>query len=259
MLPFATAYVEWVAATLLPAVFGVLVAFLLRRWLHPRYVASAGVGVFLWFFVDTMQGSSDLYVGSGFVVGYADQILAVALFLGGLLLFFALGGALRVRSEGGLVAAALAAFALGIHGFGEGSAFGHVASVTQSTDVLQAFGGATAGLSYAFHKALEPLIVGAIYLAGSGGSVPLSRGLRDSVTLGAVFAIPSAVGAATGYFFAYAATYGFALGAGASVLVGVMLFAAAKPLSDDSGSLARSGLAVTVGFILIYLAAYLHS
>ncbi len=239
---------------------GLVAAVFTSRFVNPKYIAAASVGIFAWFFVDTVQGSADLYVSSGLQGGAGDQWLALVLFLGGLILFCAAGGALGASQGGvGLAIPGLVAIALGVHGFGEGSAFSHLASVTPGSDILQAYGGGADGLAYVLHKILEPVMIGGVYCTQAVARPSALKGVKDSVVLGVLFLLPSALGAALGYFLSYATTYGFALGAGSAIFALLLLFARGVPDFRNGSSMTRTGLAVGVGFTLIYLAALLHS
>jgi hypothetical protein len=263
LLPFAESFLAWTAATALPALVGLALIRLVSEAISPRYTAAFGLGIFFWFFVDTIQGSSNLLVNEGFKGGI-DQFAAVLLFMIGALLLLSADG--RLFSSGptalGFVVPFLAAFAVGIHGFGEGSAFGSTASQTSSTSLLDAFGGVSAGAAYALHKMLEPMMVGALYSAYARESQrSVGQSVRDLLLLGLAFVLPSLVGAATGYFLSYDATYLFALGAGTSVYAALRL---AKQIFGGQASSGRIesfkvALAVFIGFILIYFAALLHS
>jgi len=244
---------------------GVSLIFIVGRRTSPRLVAAFALGIFFWFFVDTIEGSSDLDVGAGFAGGI-DQVVMVVLFVAGILVFFALdkgffseeGGAPTV----GLTVPLLAALAIGFHGFGEGTAFGSTAALTSSSSIMDAFGGVAAGAAYALHKMFEPMMAGALYVTWVGDS----RGgaatrAKDILLLTSLFVLPSILGAATGYFISYDATYFFALGTGTAIYTAFRLAkqvfrTPGRPRSAESLKVA---VAVMIGFILIYLAALLHS
>jgi hypothetical protein len=265
VLPFGESFAAWAAATVIPAFVGLLVVTLAGRRLGPRIVAGFAFGVFLWFFVDTIEGSADLDLSSG-LGGGASQLAMVVLFIAGLLLFFAADRDLLsladLDARRGLFFSVLAAVAVGIHGFGEGTAFGATAYSTPATSLLGAFGGTSGGAAYALHKMLEPMMVGALYVAYADvGERRASASLPGILLLTLAFAVPSLLGALTGYFISYDATYFFALGAGTSIYVAFRLvrqvFVSGRA-GEGGGSLGVS-VAVALGFILIYLAALLHS
>jgi zinc transporter ZupT len=184
----------------------------------------------------------------------------------GLLFFFSAGGSLFSQESGAgkysLAIPMLVAIAVGIHGFGEGTAFGGTAFSTPSTSLLDAFGGLTAGVAYALHKAFEPMIIGACYVVYSKDHAKKVTGyLVDVVVLTVLFVVPSLIGATTGYYVSYDATYFFALGTGTSIYAAFRL---AKPLfanmdGSASGEQIKIALLMVFGFLCIYLAALLHS
>ncbi len=262
MLPFLESLGTWTIATFFPALAGLSLMILIGGLTSVKYCAAFAFGIFLWFFVDTLQGSSDLLVNSG-LSGGVNQAAIVILFVVGALLFFWADGRLLSPTDvpAGLIVPLVVAFAFGIHGLGEGSAFGSTAAQTSSSSLLGAFGGVTAGVAYALHKLLEPMMVGAVYLAGfAKGQRGRDRSVEDVILLALVFALPSLAGAAAGYFVSYDATYLFALGAGTSIYgaftLSRVVFAGAPQGRRDPLKIA---LATLFGFMLIYLAALVHA
>ncbi len=262
MLPFLESFGTWTLATLLPALAGLSLMILIGGLTSVRYCAAFAFGIFLWFFVDTLQGSSDLLANSGFSGG-VNQVAIVILFAAGALLFFWADGRFSSPTDmpAALVVPLLVALALGIHGLGEGSAFGSTAAQTSSSSLLGAFGGVTAGIAYALHKLLEPMMVGAVYLTGfANGQRGRGRSIEDVILLALVFTLPSLAGAAAGYFVSYDATYLFALGAGTSIYGAFRLSRAVFAGVPQGGrEPLKIALATLFGFILIYLAALLHA
>jgi zinc transporter ZupT len=265
MISFALGLLGWLAGTAVPAFFGLLLITGVGRRVKGKYLAAFSLGIFAWFFVDTIGGSANLDVSAGFGGG-VDQAALVALFVVGVLLFFSLSGDL-FSPDSGMVKVSLAipmlvAIAVGIHGFGEGTAFGSTASLTPSTSLLDAFGGLTAGIAYALHKALEPMMVGACYVACSTDRAKTAaRYLADIILLTILFVVPSIIGATTGYFVVYDATYFFALGTGTSIYAALRL---ARPLfvnseAPVSGESIKIALSLVLGFLCIYIAALFHS
>lgn len=264
MLAFTFSFLAWIGATAGPAFAGVLMIMLVGKFINSKYLAAFGLGIFLWFFVDTIQGSGDLEVNAGFTGG-AAQVAMVALFAAGVLVFFFFDrGAVpqELNLENGLTISLLVAIALGIHGIGEGAAFGATAVTTPSTSLLDAFGGLTSGVAYSLHKALEPMMIGACYLVYSKGHAKGALGLvANAALLSVIFVVPSLIGAATGYLAPYPVSFLFALGTGTSVYVLVKL---ATPLravagAQDSFETIKVALSLITGFILIYMAALLHA
>ncbi|MBO0887544.1 hypothetical protein J2P12_00430, partial [Candidatus Bathyarchaeota archaeon] len=89
MIGFGESYLVWIASTLIPAFIGLLMIVWLRRKIPVTYIVAFAFGIFLWFFVDTISGSSFLDVNSGFS-GDLAQIGVVSLFLIGVIVFFAI-------------------------------------------------------------------------------------------------------------------------------------------------------------------------
>ena len=267
MLSFGESFGAWVLATAIPAFVGITIVTYVGKVVRPRYVAAFALGIFFWFFVDTIEGSSDLLVNFGFTGGI-DQVAIVALFAIGVLSLFYIdstlrgGGLFSGQALGGAwpIVPILAALAVGIHGLGEGTAFGSTAALTSSTDLLDAFGGTSAGVAYALHKMLEPMMVAALYVAYSQTEGASKKQLRDIVILTLLFVLPSIVGAVTGYFINYDATYFFGLGTGTSIYAAFRL--ASQTFGEKSPERVESlkvALALVAGFILIYFAALFHS
>ena len=265
MIDFGIGFLGWLAGTAIPALFGLLLITGVGRRVKAKYLAAFALGIFMWFFVDTISGSADLDVSAGFAGGI-DQVAMVALFVLGALFFSSVGGnPFSPDSATGKVTLTipiLVAMAVGVHGLGEGTAFGSTASSTTSTSLLDAFGGLAAGMAYFLHKALEPMMIGVCYVSYSRDRATKAMGyLGDVVLLTLLFVTPSLVGAATGYYISYDASYFFALGTGTSTYAALRL---ARPLfvnteaSSSSGSI-KVALSLVFGFLCIYFAALFHS
>src|SRR6266581_8771928 len=172
MLGFTESFLQWAASTLIPAFVGLLLIVLVGTKLQAKYVAAFAFGILLWFFVDTITGAASLDVNSGFSGG-AGQLARVGLFVIGLLFFFSIDRNRNIFSpqlaigKYGLAIPVLVAAALGVHGLGEGAAFGGTAALTANTSLLDTFGGISGGVAYVLHKALEPMIIGTCYCAYS--------------------------------------------------------------------------------------------
>ncbi len=85
--------------------------------------------------------------------------------------------------------------------------------------------------------------------------------LRDLLLLSFMFAIPSLLGAASGYYLAYNTSYFYALGTGTSIYAAVRL---AGPLFDStqppsSMESIKLALLIAAGLLVIYFAALFHS
>ena len=267
MIGFAESFLVWVASTFIPGFLGLFVITWAGRRLGPTYIAAFALGIFLWFFVDTISGSAVLDVNNGFNGGFA-QFGVVILFLAGVLFFFTIDrnrGIFAPESaigKYGLIIPMLAAIAVGIHGLGEGAAYGATAHSTSSTSLIDAFGGFTAGVAYVLHKGLEPMMIGACYVGYyEGKGVKVASSLRNLLLLSILFVLPSLLGAATGYFYPWDATYAFALGTGTSIYA---FFRLSAPLFlTGKGVPSRQTLKIAIawilGFIAIYFAALFHS
>lgn len=267
MIDFADSFLPWTAVTLIPALVGLVLIVLAGDFLKAKYLVAFTIGIFLWFFVDTIGGSASLDVNSGFNGG-GGQVSLFGLFAMGLLFFFAIDRNRNILSpqlavgKYGLIIPMLVAAAVGIHGLGEGASFGGTASTISSTSLTDAFGGISAGVAYILHKALEPMIVGACYCAYAKdqGKNAVGR-IRDILLLAVIFAIPSLLGAATGYYLTYDSSFFFALGTGTSVYA---LLRLAGPLFDNtqpanSKESIRIAVLIILGLLTIYFAALFHS
>jgi hypothetical protein len=267
MLGFAESFLPWAASTLIPAFVGLLLIVLAGTKLQVRYLAAFAFGILFWFFVDTVTGAASLDVNSGFSGG-VGQAAIVLLFGVGIIFFFSVDRKRNIFSpelaigKYGLAIPVLVALALGIHGLGEGAAFGGTAALTSSRSLLEAFGGIYGGVSYVLHKALEPMIIGACYCAYSIQHAKTTTGrLRDLVILSTIFSVPSLLGAATGYYLTYDSSYFYALGTGTAIYAAVRLvgplFNNAKVIgSKESITMA---VLITLGLLTIYFAALFHS
>src|SRR5947208_11130025 len=87
MIEFAVGFFAWLASTWIPAFVGLLVIVWASQIVKSRYLTAFALGIFLWFFVDTIQGSALLDVNAGFTGG-AAQVDAAGLFIIGVLSVF---------------------------------------------------------------------------------------------------------------------------------------------------------------------------
>jgi len=268
MLGFAETFGAILGSFLLPAFIGLLIMSGAARVLKPIYLAAFAIGLYLWFFSDTIGDASLLGVSEGFTGGIWHVMLWVCFAIGLLLLVsldkstFAEG---RSGESFGFAIPVLVAIAVGVHGFGEGAAIGATAATTPSASLLDAFGGLSAAASFILHKGLEPLMVGAAYWIYAGDHARDTNGrLNDILVLTLAFTLPGIIGGASAYFIVQAYpsadfTYVFALGLGASLYAAFRL---ARPLFLASGASSESikiALLVLLGFTCLYLAAMLHS
>lgn len=269
MIGFAETFGATVASFVLPAFVGLVVISVAARYLEARYLAAFAVGLYLWFFSDTISDASYLSVDSGYSGGIW-HVLIWLVFGVGLVAMFALDGGLFSSGPEslklGFAIPLLVAVAVGIHGFGEGAAIGSTAEGAPGGDLVAAFGGVTAGAAFVLHKALEPMMVGAAYwIYAKDRAINTTAILRDISILVATFTIPGIIGSSVAYFLVQIYptadfTYVFALGLGTSIYALVRLarpmFTQAVSFSHDS---LRMALLMLLGFTCLYLAALLHS
>jgi hypothetical protein len=264
VLPFGESFLAIVAALVIPTLVGLFVIAGVAKSVSQRYLAAFTLGIYFWFFSDTIGDSSYLDVNSGFSGGVV-QLALVILFAVGLILVFSLDRTIFKPGPAtiglGFGVPLLVAFAVGFHGFGEGAAFSATAAATPSTSLLDAFGGLSAAIAFILHKALEPMMIGAAYWTYARDHAKNASGvIRDMLVLTAVFTIPGIVGGATDYFLNYETTYFFAFGLGTSIYAAVRL---AKPLfwepNISNSESVKIALLVLFGFLCIYFAALFHS
>ena len=89
MLPFGITDTEFAVVTFMSAFVGISLVIWISRAVKVRYLAAFALGVYLWFFTDTLSGANYLDVNGGFV--YSPYVVSlVALFIAGLAVFFVL-------------------------------------------------------------------------------------------------------------------------------------------------------------------------
>ncbi len=286
MLSYALTVGGIAAATLIPD----YLALYLIPSLHEvplKYLGALGIGLTFWFFFDIMGDASQLDSNesiypfnqfNGLSGGYSHYYVIVAFILGlvALAIFDHLAVPKPFRSSENtsnsgkgyphskylvFVPIAVAAV-MGIHGLGEGWAFGSLAHGSGTANIVDMFGGPGALISYPIHKFLEAAIVACvytIYVKRSGNTaawhVPV---------LGLLFGLTSVIGAANGYYITTDGTvYFFAFGVTAALYAAIRL---AGPLvyGQTSESIVptyfgpKTFLWLAVGFFLLYFAALLH-
>ena len=264
LLPFLPSFVAIVAALVFPTIAGLLVVSAAARFAKAKYLAAFALGLYFWFFSDTIGDAAYLDVNSGFGGG-VEQVALVLLFIAAIIIIFSLDRtAFRSDSAGaslGFGIPLLVALAVGFHGFGEGAAFIATAGATPASGLLDAFGGLSAASAFIIHKALEPMMVGVAYWIYAKEHAKSTTALaKDILLLALVFVTPGIIGAATDYSSLYDTTYFFAFGLGTSFYAAARL---ARPLFSESDGTPweslKVGLAVIVGFLCLYSAALLHS
>jgi hypothetical protein len=263
MIPFLEAFLGIIAALVVPTIVGLAIVAGVAQYVSARALAAFAIGIYFWFFSDTIGDSSYLGVNSSFGGG-AEHWALVILFLVGVLLVFAVDRDVFKPSTSVAGAAGLGfgipllvAFAVGMHGFGEGADFGASAATTLSTNLI----GLSAVVAFVLHKGLEPMMAGAAYWIYAKGHAKGTWGVvKDNLLLMIVFTVPGIIGGGTDYFLQYDDLYFFAFGLGTSIIAVVRL---AKPLFWDSGGdrydSLKMALLVLFGFMCIYFAALFHS
>jgi len=256
------------ATFLIPTFVGLVIISVAARYLGAKYLAAFAIGLYLWFFSDTIGDASLLGVSEGFTGGIWQVVLWVVFLIGVLVLFSADRGMFSESTDGtglGFVIPVLVALAVGIHGFGEGAGIGATAATTTSTNLIDAFGGVTAGAAFVLHKALEPMMVGAAYWIYAKNHAQTTSGrVMDIGVLTLAFTLPGILGGAVAYYLIQAFpgadfTYVFALGLGTSIYAAMRL---CRPLFQGPSSRMEStkiAVLILIGFACLYTAALLHS
>jgi zinc transporter ZupT len=268
MIGFAETFGAILGSFLLPAFIALLIISAAAHYMRPIYLVAFAIGLFFWFFSDTIGNASLLGVSEGFTGGVWHLALWTCFALGLLLVVSLDKSTFAEGSAGerlGFAIPVLVAIAVGLHGFGEGAAIGATAATTSSANLLDAFGGLSAAMAFILHKGLEPVMVGAAYWVYSKDHAREVKGrLKDLLVLTLAFALPGMIGGASAYYIVQVYpsadfTYVFALSLGASLYAAVRL---ARPLFRTSGSSGESikiALSIILGFTCLYLAALLHS
>ena len=264
MLPFGATVVEFGLVTFISALVGISLVIGASRFLKTRFLAAFALGVYLWYFTDTLGDANYLGVNEGFTFS-AELVALVVLFVVGLTVFFAMDRRMFTAGVsdgyGALVVGVVAALALGLHGLGEGADFGFTAAQTPFSSLFDAFGGLSASASWVLHKMMEPTIAAVCYVSiARVGNGKASARLTDALIIASVFVIPSVVGSVVGYYTTFDHTYIFALGLGTSVYAlaraGRALYSPSE--GADSWLSVKMALAAVLGFLLIFIAALLH-
>lgn len=160
-----------------------------------------------------------------------------------------------------LIPVAVAAI-MGIHGLGEGWDFASAASAVQTSNIVDAFGGIGAVISYPLHKLFEGTIVAAVYtvyIQRSG----VKKASWHLPLLGVLLGFTSFIGAAIGYTISFDTTYFYAFGVSAALYAIPRLSEAIDP-NFEIGENApwyfgwKVFLAIGIGFFLLYTAALFH-
>lgn len=228
---------------LLPILVGGYVALQLRASVKREWMASLATGMFLFLFVDLMNGASQLGVEFGFS-GTLTQTALVIAFALGLLFPSTVEARYSTAATAPLLTSLLFGVGIGLHGVGEGIVIGY--DLARGFQVNVAYG--MQGLSYALHKAAEGLAI----------AVPLrylkAPNYRKFIYPGLVAGTLVIVGAFLGLVGAPGiwSTYFFSLGAAANVYIMTKLF------SYSTGEKNRF-LGFLIGGLFMYFAALIHT
>jgi len=268
MIGFPETLVGVLGAFLVPTFISLVIVSAASKILSARYLAAFAVGLYFWFFSDTIGDASLLGASEGLTGGGWHALLWIT-FAVGLVIVLALDSDMFTAGPAGagigFAIPLLVAFAVGLHGFGEGAGIGATAVTTSSTNLLDAFGGLSAASAFLIHKALEPVMVGAAYWVYAKDHAKSMTGrLTDMIVLTLAFTIPGIIGGASSYYIVQVFpdadfTYVFAFALGTSIYAAIRL---ARPLFEGVGSKSESvkvALALLLGFTCLYLAALLHS
>ncbi|MDG6989971.1 MAG: hypothetical protein JRM99_00955 [Nitrososphaerota archaeon] len=272
MISFSFLVPSLALATFIPAYAALYLIPSLR--LRARYLGALGVGLAFWYFYDTMVDAASLGENNAiyppYLFGGLPHVVLVLSFVAGVLVLAAFDrlsiprpGAIPTRKALLLIPAAVA-LVMGVHGLGEG--WGAVSAVAAAPSnggelqsLVQAFGTFPALVSYPIHKFLEASIVAALYGVYLRGA-EVKPSWWEVPLLGLLFAGPSAIGAALGYFFQMDTTYFFAFGVTAALYAVVRLVG---PMSEAPGRAPayfgpRTFAMIALGMLLLYVAALLH-
>ena len=236
------------AASTVPSIFvGLFVGFLLRgrSMTQPNtrllILVTVAAGLTSWFFLDIMAASTYL--------GINQPLTSATLFL--VLLFviaFLVTVMLDPHSKPGRSydPIFIAAIVISFHGIGEGIAIGSILS--SATDPIAAIGGPLSATSFVIHKALEAFIVSVV-------ATGLGKYAWRVIAAGSILAVPTILGAISGYLFFPNATIFFAGASGGTLWLLSTLLAKSMTLQSRF----KWAVALLFGVMLMFLAGTLHS
>ena len=280
MIDYGTTILAILVGTLLPAYLALYLVPRLKP-VQTALIAAAGVGLSFWFFFDTMGDAAQLDVNSAIypfaAFGGVTHFAVIIAFLGGIAALAIIDSYAvpnskfedgQIPTSGGrsktLIFIPIAvAGVMGIHGLGEGWDFASAASASSTANLIQAFGGWNAVISYPLHKFFEASIIAAVYTCYVGRTELAQRARWHLPVLGLLFGLTSVIGSSLGYYISLDTTYFYAFGVTAA-------FYAVIRLAEAMGNkfaiginaptyLGRSKfLALAVGFFLLYTAALFH-
>jgi hypothetical protein len=260
-----------------------------------KYLAALGIGLTFWFWTDTigdatyLDENAALWPPSAFGGLYHFAVIfAFILGIAALAVFDHLAAPTPTSYEGvpngvptsqvsaksaasGFVTGALffvpvaVAAVMGIHGLGEGWDFAGVAvGVSGSTDIVTAFGGWNAVVSYPLHKFFEASIISIVYTIYVQRISMAKKAWWQLPVLGLLFGLTSVIGSVVGYFVPLDTTFFYAFGVTSGFYAAIRL---AGPLiantKGTAGTLpsclgAKTFGFLAIGFFLLYFAALLH-
>ena len=123
MLGFAETFGGTIASFIIPAAAGLAIISIAARFIKAKYLAAFAIGLYFWFFSDTIGDANLLGANEGFSGG-VFHVALWACFGVGLILMLTLDREMfSPGPEGmgfGFAIPVLVAIAVGIHGFGEG-------------------------------------------------------------------------------------------------------------------------------------------
>lgn len=269
MISYALTVGGILLATLIPAYLALYIVSNLKH-IQTKYIAAAGVGLTFWFFFDTMGDAAQLDVNSSFGGGFVHFGVLVA-FIGGIATL-AIFDHFAVPSDKSSSATTPKAFFLipvavaavmGIHGLGEGWDFASAASQTSTQNLIDAFGGWGAVISYPLHKFFEASIIASVYACYVARNNPPVKAKWQIPVLGLLFGLTSVIGSSLGYYISLNTTYFYAFGVTAAFYAVIRLVEAMNSgfrIGENAPAYlgGKVFLAMTIGFFLLYTAALFH-
>ncbi len=152
---------------------------------------------------------------------------------------------------------------MGVHGLGEGWDFASAASAASSQNLIDAFGGWNAVISYPLHKFFEASIIAIIYTCYVGRTELAEKAKWHLPVLGLFFGLTSVIGSSVGYYVSLDTTYFYAFGVTSAFYAAIRLSQAtsdkfAVGINAPAFLGPNKFLALAIGFFLLYIAALFH-
>jgi hypothetical protein len=279
MIDYGITLLAITAGTLIPAYLSLYIIPRLKT-VQTALLAAAGVGLTFWFFFDTMGDAAQLDVNSAIypfsAFGGATHFAVIFVFLGGIAALaiidhFAVPDAKfengklpipRGKSKTLVLVPIAVAAVMGIHGMGEGWDFGSAAA-SSTGNLVDAFGGWNAVISYPLHKFLESSIIALVYTCYVGRTELAQKAKWHVPVLGLFFGLTSVIGTSLGYYVSLDTTYFYAFGVTAAFYAAIRL----APAISDKFAVGvnapaylggKKFFALALGFMLLYFAALFH-